>query len=414
MIQQLKKQESENKIIRLFSISIAFIFIDTSIVLAIEYDLEYDTNGNLIQGKDKYFEYNTFNQLFKVRENNENGNILEEYYYDQDGNRILKIEYESGQVKQEIYYINENYIQIVNSTGTFSEVYYYDDSGLIAENGTDSKLKAYHSDHLGSTNLVTNESGSIVEEDYYEPYGSELQDSNSRYTYTGKEKDATGLMYYGARNYNPEQGQFIEPDKILAQVYDPQQLNRYAYARNNPYKYIDKEGKAIFDVNAQGNPASFLQVIADYQKVFVAKQERLKLAQTQLELGLRKEFGDLPKIQSSSVIGAYPSPNIMSTTRYTFYQLQEMKLSKSFNIQINQYQDVVGYKYEDRLVSVGLMEERGFEKSNIISEISSQYQQITGKTYEPSSIKRGISSAIHFGESLYTKINKLIGGRNSN
>ncbi|MBU0930239.1 MAG: hypothetical protein KJ623_04165, partial [Nanoarchaeota archaeon] len=260
MIQQLKKQESENKIIRLFSISIAFIFIDTSIVLAIEYDLEYDTNGNLIQGKDKYFEYNTFNQLFKVRENNENGNILEEYYYDQDGNRILKIEYESGQVKQEIYYINENYIQIVNSTGTFSEVYYYDDSGLIAENGTDSKLKAYHSDHLGSTNLVTNESGSIVEEDYYEPYGSELQDSNSRYTYTGKEKDATGLMYYGARNYNPEQGQFIEPDKILAQVYDPQQLNRYAYARNNPYKYIDKEGKAIFDVNAQGNPASFLQV----------------------------------------------------------------------------------------------------------------------------------------------------------
>ncbi|MBS3163118.1 RHS repeat-associated core domain-containing protein [Candidatus Woesearchaeota archaeon] len=63
--------------------------------------------------------------------------------------------------------------------------------------------------------------------------------------YTGKEKDSTGLMYYGARNYNPEQGQFIQPDKVLPEVYDPQQLNRYAYARNNPYKYVDKDGKSI-------------------------------------------------------------------------------------------------------------------------------------------------------------------------
>lgn len=235
----------DNKIIiKILVIVTIFLLINTSVVLAIEYNLQYDANGNLIQGKDKYFEYNTLNQLWKVREGNINGNILEEYYYDQDGNRLLKIEYESGQVKQEIYYIDENYIQIVNSTGTFNEVYYYDNSGLVAVNGTDSRLKAYHSDHLGSTNLVTNESGSVVEEDYYEPYGNELQDSNSRYTYTGKEKDSTGLMDFKARQYNPEQGQFIQPDKQLPEVYDPQQLNRYAYARNNPYKYVDKEGQA--------------------------------------------------------------------------------------------------------------------------------------------------------------------------
>ena len=132
MIQQLQPRENGNKIIRLFSISIAFSLIDIPVVLAVEYDLEYDANGNLIQGKDKYFEYNSFNQLFRVREDNQNGNILEEYFYDHEGNRVLKKVYESGQVTQEIYYIDKNFVQIVNSTGTFNEVYYYDDSGMRA------------------------------------------------------------------------------------------------------------------------------------------------------------------------------------------------------------------------------------------------------------------------------------------
>ena len=239
-----------NKIILKTSVILTiFLIVNTSIVLAIEYNLEYDANGNLIQGKDKYFEYNNFNQLFRVREDNQNGNILEEYFYDHEENRVLKKVYESGQLTQEIYYIDKNFIQIVNSTGTFNEVYYYDDSGLIAENGTDSRLKAYHSDHLGSTSLITNETGNVTELTEYEPYGSIIEGGNSRFTYTGKEKDATGLMYYGARNYNPEQGQFIQADKLLPQVYDPQQLNRYAYARNNPYKYVDPNGKTIVDTN---------------------------------------------------------------------------------------------------------------------------------------------------------------------
>ncbi|MBS3163317.1 hypothetical protein J4427_01370, partial [Candidatus Woesearchaeota archaeon] len=173
-----------NKIILKTSVILTiFLIVNTSIVLAIEYNLEYDANGNLIQGKDKYFEYNNFNQLFRVREDNQNGNILEEYFYDHEENRVLKKVYESGQLTQEIYYIDKNFIQIVNSTGTFNEVYYYDDSGLIAENGTDSRLKAYHSDHLGSTSLITNETGNVTELTEYEPYGSVIEGGNSRFTY---------------------------------------------------------------------------------------------------------------------------------------------------------------------------------------------------------------------------------------
>jgi RHS repeat-associated protein len=67
-----------------------------------------------------------------------------------------------------------------------------------------------------------------------------------RYTYTGQESDGeTGLMYYGARYYSAEIGRFVQPDSMLPDIYDPQQLNRYAYVRNNPLKYVDPSGNVI-------------------------------------------------------------------------------------------------------------------------------------------------------------------------
>ena len=47
---------------------------------------------------------------------------------------------------------------------------------------------------------------------------------------------------HGARYYDPVLGRFITPDTIVQAPYDPQTLNRYAYCRNNPVKYIDPTG----------------------------------------------------------------------------------------------------------------------------------------------------------------------------
>ena len=32
-----------------------------------------------------------------------------------------------------------------------------------------------HNDHLGSTSIITNESGSVIEETFYDPYGAILE-----------------------------------------------------------------------------------------------------------------------------------------------------------------------------------------------------------------------------------------------
>jgi uncharacterized protein RhaS with RHS repeats len=95
-------------------------------------------------------------------------------------------------------------MRTINNSGTFDTVYYYDQKDLVGRKDPDGKKFFYHPDHLGSTTLITNESGQVVEETVYEPYGQVLSGGNDRYDYTGKETDlGTGLAYYGARYYDP-------------------------------------------------------------------------------------------------------------------------------------------------------------------------------------------------------------------
>lgn len=63
-----------------------------------------------------------------------------------------------------------------------------------------------------------------------------------RYGYTGREPDATGLVYYRARYYDPTLGRFTQRDPIgLAGG-----INPYAYVGNNPINYVDPDGTLFY------------------------------------------------------------------------------------------------------------------------------------------------------------------------
>jgi RHS repeat-associated protein len=116
--------------------------------------------------------------------------------------------------------------------------------------GTVPNINYYHSDHLGSSNVITDAKGNQVEFSEYTPYGGfsrRIIPNNgaerTTHYFTGKELDAsTGLYFYGARYYDPALGRFITPDTIVQSPYDPQSLNRYAYCRNNPINLVDPTG----------------------------------------------------------------------------------------------------------------------------------------------------------------------------
>src|SRR3989344_7963437 len=94
---------------KFFSISfVFFLLISLPIALAVELNLTYDNNGNLITGDGKYRTYNEFNQLIKIQINNSNGTVLEKYIYHPVEDRILakNVYDENGDIKETVIYVN--------------------------------------------------------------------------------------------------------------------------------------------------------------------------------------------------------------------------------------------------------------------------------------------------------------------
>ena len=58
---------------------------------------------------------------------------------------------------------------------------------------------------------------------------------------------AGDLYDYVARRYDPALARFIQPDTIVPDPGDPQALNRYSYAANNPVRYTDPSGHYEFE-----------------------------------------------------------------------------------------------------------------------------------------------------------------------
>jgi RHS repeat-associated protein len=142
------------------------------------------------------------------------------------------------------------FFQEHNSSGVFNETYYHDGRVMIAKKDFEG-ISYYHPDHLGSTTLITNNTAEVIEDNTYKPYGEIITNTEERYTYTGQEKDKeTHLQYYKARYYNPQQAQFTTADSIIANTYNPQNLNRYNYVLNNPYLYVDPDGNTGYQTIA--------------------------------------------------------------------------------------------------------------------------------------------------------------------
>jgi RHS repeat-associated protein len=106
----------------------------------------------------------------------------------------------------------------------------------------------YLGDHLGSSNVMTDRNGVVVEHYEYSAFGlSKCGGSGSAFQvsnrFTGQIADEeTGLYYYNSRYYDPVLGRFIQADTIVPGAANPQNLNRYTYVNNNPLKYIDPSG----------------------------------------------------------------------------------------------------------------------------------------------------------------------------
>ena len=166
------------------------------------------------------------------------------YTYDGDGNRVKK---SSGTLYWGAGPLAES--DLTGSAASWNDYVFFSGKRVARRNA--SNLHYYFSDHLGSSDVVTSSTGTILQDMDYYPYGgTALGTSSDHYLFTGKERDAeSGLDNFGARYNASGMGRFMTPDPLLSsgRPQDPQTWNRYSYARNNPLSIVDPTG--LYDLN---------------------------------------------------------------------------------------------------------------------------------------------------------------------
>ena len=187
------------------------------------YSYEYDANGNMTMRNGVTITYDYDNRPVLI------------------GSTVLVYDYSGQRVKKNsTVYIGKIY----ECNGSSCTKYIFAGSTRIASQSS-SKTYFYHTDHLGSSSVITDELGNKAQETYYYPFGETWYNSGNatHYKFTGQEEDPeTGLYYYGARYYDPVIGRFISADSIVPDFSNPQTLNRYSYCINNPIILTDPNG----------------------------------------------------------------------------------------------------------------------------------------------------------------------------
>src|ERR1700683_5066878 len=124
----------------------------------------------------------------------------------------------------------------------------------VVNAATEQVMQSYffHTDHLGSISVITNQNGAVVQRLSYDawgktrfPSGADGQPSASDTTrgFTGQEELAvSGLVHLNGRVYDPTFGRMLSADPTVPDPLDPQAWNRYSYVGNDPLTFTDPSG----------------------------------------------------------------------------------------------------------------------------------------------------------------------------
>jgi len=206
----------------------------------------YDNAGNLTDDQTWTHTYNYNNRLIE----SDDGATNVTYAYDSTGQRVLQ---DNGTITTTYptKYFNTDGVNISKS------IFLPNGSIVATVSGSDASvvINYIHADHLSGVNVATDENNTISELIDYYPFGNIRIDdqtaTNTQRKYIGQEYDAdTDLNYLNARYYDANRGQFTSQDPVFWMILtdllvDPQQLNSYSYARNNPLIYVDRNGEKV-------------------------------------------------------------------------------------------------------------------------------------------------------------------------
>lgn len=155
------------------------------------------------------------------------------------------------------------------------------------------RIRYYHQDHLGSSSVITDANGALVEETAYYPFGVprfeyRLRKMEEAYKFAQKERDRESGLHYFSRRYlsgnlarfvsvDPKYATpgFLSAEELSTFISQPQDINLYAFARNNPLRYADPTGLGVFDFISDNLWIPFYH---DLDELDVGKTVRVSIA----------------------------------------------------------------------------------------------------------------------------------------
>ncbi|WP_296182702.1 RHS repeat domain-containing protein [Pseudomonas sp. UBA1879] len=229
----------------------------------------FDGNGNLkALQPGQAMTWDARNQLSEVTsvKRDQEPDDCELYRYDGEGQRVRKVrvnQARSRTLTAEVRYLPGLDIHRNEVTGEVRHV-------LTVQAGRSSvrllhwesgkpdgiendQLRYSLSDHLGSSTLELDQNAKLISHEGYYPFGgtawwagrSTVEAKYKTVRYSGKERDATGLYYYGYRYYAPWLQRWVNPDPAG----DVQGVNRYRFVGNSPVSKKEVDGQVYEGIN---------------------------------------------------------------------------------------------------------------------------------------------------------------------
>jgi RHS repeat-associated protein len=225
---------------------------------AISTTFTYDANGNQTSGLGRSIAYSSYNKPSSITQGTRTISFLD----DTDHQRFKQITPEGAT----LYIAAFGVLAEVSAPGTATQKWTeYLSVGnakvgmrVIQTASATLSTRYFHTDHLGSVSVITDENGNVVERLSYDAWGkrrfangsddpSGSITSQSTRGFTGEEElSVSGLVHLNGRVYDPLLARFTSADPTVTNPLDPQGWNRYSYVGNDPLAFTDPTGFSWF------------------------------------------------------------------------------------------------------------------------------------------------------------------------
>ncbi|CND16494.1 RHS repeat protein [Yersinia enterocolitica] len=191
------------------------------------------------------------------------------------------------------------------------------------------QLRYSFDNQIGSSLLELDNSGDIISQEEYYPFGgtalfaarNTIEAKYKTVRYSGKERDATGLYYYGFRYYMPWLGRWLNADP--AGTIDG--LNLYRMVRNNPISLMDEDGR--MPVRMTNDKESMIPTSIDYNIIIDTNIDYLYRADTRSPEEIEKAggFSASGSIANAGTLGRFENGEPVEPILYTAEKVYGMK-----------------------------------------------------------------------------------------